>query len=70
MNVEGISIKADDFNSICRCCLCNCKNIVTYDILSSFVFENVGEIISKFALIHVSKLPYLYSIDYLSNYKA
>lgn len=50
------TITVNDFQSICRACLCDCKDIKAVDVLTTFIYKNVvADVLSKYASIQVSK---------------
>lgn len=58
--MEGIRITADDFKAICRCCLCDCKNVVTFNLLYSLICSNVAaDVLAKCASVQVSDGKYI-----------
>lgn len=49
-------ITVNDFQTICRACLCDCNNIIAFNLNGSITPEGVaGDIISKYDSIPVSK---------------
>lgn len=51
------TIEFTDLQSICRCCLCSCKDSVCFNVHSTLICMNdvsiVSEVLSKYASVQV-----------------
>lgn len=59
-------ITVDDFEEICRTCLCDCTNKASFQLHSFMIFEKVvlGDVLSNCASIKVSfKLSPMFYLD-------
>lgn len=57
MNVEVITM--DDFQSLCRICMCECKSSTSFNVNGTLIFDKVvDEDLYKLAVIEVSMFRY------------
>lgn len=52
-------MKVEDFRSICRCCLRDCKNIISFNIHGTLIYSSVvSDVLLKYTSNPVSKQTY------------
>lgn len=57
--MDTIKITVDDFQSVCRICMCDTRNAISFNINNSSISDNtVHDVLSKCACVQVSKLWY------------
>lgn len=57
--MDVIRTTVDDFDSICRICMCDCKNVISFNVNGTLISNIVvSEVLSKYASIQVSGFQY------------
>lgn len=65
--MDAANITVDDFESICRSCMCDCKSGISFNAQECFVFKNIAnnvlskyvtrQVSAQFQLLYVITLP-------------
>lgn len=57
INLNATTITLNDFHSICRICICDCKSAISFNINESVVLKkNVSNVLSKYVSEQASRL--------------
>lgn len=55
-NVDGATVTVDDFDSICRTCMCDCKNIIQFNVDSTDISgKRISNVLLQYASTQVSR---------------